>query len=111
MLRLYKPKHLLCCMSGSTLACAAFGADTYPSKPVTILVPYPAGGLSDVVARIVAKPLGDRLEQPVVVENSGGAAGAIGVQKVLASPADGYCVLQGSPSSLVRQSGNQVQER
>ena len=101
MLRLCKLKHLLCFMAGLTLACAAFGADAYPSKPVTILVPYPAGGLSDVVARIVAKPLGDRLGQPVVVENSGGAAGAIGVQKVLASPADGYYVLQGSPSSLV----------
>jgi len=79
----------------------ASAQDAWPAKPVTLLVPYPAGGLSDVLARIVNNPLGKALRQTVIVDNIGGAAGAIAAQKVLSSPADGYTVFQGSPNELI----------
>ena len=87
-------------LSGLILAGAAC-AQTYPSKPVTLMVPYPAGGLSDVIARRVNAPLGKALGQPVIVENLGGASGGIGAQKVLSAPSDGYMLFQGSPNELI----------
>lgn len=79
----------------------ALAADPYPAKAVTIMVPYPPGGLSDVIARMVAEPLSRELGQPVVVENVGGASGAVAAQKVLSAPADGYYLFQGSPNELI----------
>lgn len=76
-------------------------ADTFPSKPVTLMVPYPVGGLSDVIARKVNVTLAAELKQPVIVENLGGAGGAIAAQKVLTAPADGYILFQGSPNELI----------
>ena len=67
-------------------------AQTFPAKPVTLMVPYPAGGLSDVIARSVNTTLGKQLGQPVIVENLGGASGAIAAQKVLNGPSDGYTI-------------------
>ena len=87
-------------LSGLILASAA-SAQTYPTKPVTLMVPYPAGGLSDVIARRVNAPLGKALGQPVIVENLGGASGGIGAQKVLSAPSDGYMLFQGSPNELI----------
>lgn len=83
------------------LLSASVSAQSYPTKPVTLLVPYPAGGLGDVVARLVAPPLSKSLGQPVVVENLSGATGSIAAQKVLNSPADGHIVLLGSPNELI----------
>lgn len=76
-------------------------AQTFPAKPVTLMVPYPAGGVSDVIARLVSQPLAASLKQPVLVENLGGASGAIAAQKVLDAPSDGYMVFQGSPNELI----------
>ena len=76
-------------------------AQTFPAKPVNLMVPYPAGGLSDVIARLVERPLGKALNQMVIVENLGGVGGAIGAQKVLQSPADGLYLYQGSPNELI----------
>ncbi|MGR4868763.1 tripartite tricarboxylate transporter substrate binding protein [Variovorax sp. LARHSF232] len=73
----------------------------HPSKPVNLMVPYPAGGPSDAAARIFTVPLGRELGQQVVVENLGGVAGAIAAQKVLAAPADGYYIFQGSPNEVI----------
>lgn len=87
-------------LSGVLLASAAC-AQTFPNKPVTLLVPYPAGGLSDVIARTVNAPLGKALGQPVIVENLGGASGGIAAQKVLNAPSDGYMLFQGSPNELI----------
>ncbi|MBK9340036.1 MAG: tripartite tricarboxylate transporter substrate binding protein [Rhodoferax sp.] len=87
-------------LSGVLLASAAC-AQTFPNKPVTLLVPYPAGGLSDVIARTVNAPLGKALGQPVIVENLGGASGGIAAQKVLNTPSDGYMLFQGSPNELI----------
>ena len=76
-------------------------AHTFPAKPVTLMVPYPPGGLSDVIARRVNAPLSKALGQPVLVDNLGGASGSIAAQKVLAAPSDGYLVFQGSPNELI----------
>jgi tripartite-type tricarboxylate transporter receptor subunit TctC len=87
------------------LACVAFSntaqAQTFPTKPVTLMVPYPAGGLSDVIARRVNPLLSKSLGQPVLVDNLGGASGSIAAQKVLGAPSDGYLVFQGSPNELI----------
>lgn len=83
--------------AGAALAQAA----AYPSKPVNLMVPYPAGGPSDAVARIFNVPVGKELGQQVLVENLGGVSGALGAQKVLAAPADGYYLFQGSPNEVI----------
>ena len=76
-------------------------AQAYPTKPVSLVVPYPAGGVSDVIARIVSPALSKKLGEAVIVENIGGASGGIAAQKVLNSSADGYLVMQGSPNELI----------
>jgi tripartite-type tricarboxylate transporter receptor subunit TctC len=76
-------------------------AQTYPNKPVNLMVPYPAGGPSDAIARIFNVPLGKELGQQVLVENLGGASGAIAAQKVLAAPADGYYLFQGTANEVI----------
>ena len=86
--------------SGLFLAGAAC-AQTFPSKPVILMVPYPAGGLSDVIARTVNNALSKNFGQPVLVENLGGASGSIGAQKVLNAPSDGQMIFQGSPNELI----------
>ena len=83
------------------LTLSAAQAQHFPSKPVALMVPYPAGGLSDVIARMVNVPLGKHLQQPVIVENVGGVSGAIAAQKVLSAPSDGYYLFQGSPNELI----------
>ena len=87
-------------LSGLLLAGAAC-AQTYPSKPVTLMVPYPAGGLSDVIARTVNNTLSKNFGQPVIIENLGGASGAIAAQKVLSAASDGQIIFQGSPNELI----------
>ena len=76
-------------------------AQSYPTKTVNLMVPYPAGGPSDAAARIFTTPRGKELGQPVIVEKLGGAAGAIAAQKVLSAPADGYYIFQGSPNEVI----------
>jgi tripartite-type tricarboxylate transporter receptor subunit TctC len=83
------------------LAAGGAAAQTFPSKPVSLIVPYPAGGLSDAVARVIERPLGKALGQMVLVENIGGVGGAIAAQKMLAAPADGHMIYQGSPNELI----------
>lgn len=92
-------------MAGAAIALATLSglaqAQSYPTRPVTLLVPYPAGGLSDVIARSVNNTLGKQLGQPVVIENLGGASGSIAAQKVLNGASDGYQLFQGSPNELI----------
>jgi tripartite-type tricarboxylate transporter receptor subunit TctC len=94
-------KRFLVLLAGLCCAMSSATAQSFPSKQVNLMVPYPAGGLSDVVARIVATPLAKELGQQVIVENVGGVSGAIGAQKVLAAPADGYYLFQGSPNEVI----------
>lgn len=71
-------------------------AQSYPSRPLRLIVPFSAGGSSDVLARGVAKQLGEQLGEPVVVENRAGAGGMIALEFVAKSPADGYTLLFGT---------------
>lgn len=87
--------------SAAMVAAMPVVAQTFPSKPVTLMVPYPPGGLSDTIARKINGVLAQELKQPVVIENLGGAGGSIGAQKVLSAPADGYYIFQGSPNELI----------
>ena len=76
-------------------------AQAYPSRTVTLLVPYAPGGGHDAMARIVAEKLGPRLGQTVVVENKPGAAGMIGTEQVVRAAPDGYTLLFSSPAEIV----------
>ena len=85
---------------GLALAASQAMAQSWPSKPVALVVPWPAGGPSDFVARQIQTDAAKSLGQPLVVENLGGVGGAMGVQKVL-SGTDGHTVLLGSPLELI----------
>jgi putative tricarboxylic transport membrane protein len=73
----------------------------YPSRSINVVVPFPAGGASDVIARVVTEQMGSVLGQSFVVENLGGAGGTIGSARVAAAPSDGYTLLAGSMGSHV----------
>jgi tripartite-type tricarboxylate transporter receptor subunit TctC len=67
-------------------------ADNFPSRPITLIVPFPPGGSTDVAARIMADKMGASLGQPVIVENVGGAGGSIGVGRLARATPDGYTI-------------------
>jgi tripartite-type tricarboxylate transporter receptor subunit TctC len=78
----------------------AFALD-YPTRPITIVVPFAAGGATDILARVIADPMGKTLGQTIIVEDVAGAAGGIGVAKVVHSPADGYTLSVGTLTTHV----------
>ena len=90
-------------MAGAGLALAQ-----YPDKPVTMIVPFPPGGVADTVARPVAEALGNALKQPVVIENKAGAGGAIGMAHVAKSKPDGYTILMALSSLVVLPEADKV---
>ncbi len=85
-------------------ACAASQvlaqAGDYPNRPITLVVPFPAGGPTDASARLFAKTMGESLGQPIVIDNRGGAAGTTGSASVARAAADGYTLLWGGTSTL-----------
>ncbi|WP_010104008.1 tripartite tricarboxylate transporter substrate binding protein [Verminephrobacter aporrectodeae] len=82
----------------AALAGGAQAQDSFPSKPITLVVPYPPGGSNDVFARTIARELGDVLRQPVIVDNRPGASGTTGTAAVSHAPADGYTLVAVSSS-------------
>lgn len=92
---------LLALSTALVLGAGAALAQAASTRPVNLMVPYPAGGPSDAIARIFFNPLAKELGQPVLVENLGGVSGALAAQKVLAAPADGHYVFQGSPNEVI----------
>jgi tripartite-type tricarboxylate transporter receptor subunit TctC len=83
------------------MACApALHAQTYPTRPIRLIVPFPPGGSSDSVARVVVQKFSEGLGQPVVIENRPGVAGLLGSEAVAKAAPDGYTLLLGSVSSL-----------
>jgi len=75
---------------GSLFAPASASAEDWPTKPITIVVPFVAGGTTDIVARIIAQPLSERLHQSIVIENVGGGGGTIGASNAARAQPDGY---------------------
>lgn len=89
------PAALVAVLAAVLLLGTEAGAQSYPAKPIRLIVPYPAGGATDFFARLVFPKVGDALGQPVVVENRPGAGTAIGASEVARSAADGYTLLLG----------------
>lgn len=82
------------------LPLAALAQDAWPSKAITFVVPYPPGGPTDLMARLIAKPLSERLKVPVVVENKAGASGNIGTGQVVRAKPDGHTILLAASGNL-----------
>jgi len=87
---------VFCWIAAFAMLSGAAQADTYPSKPIKMLVPFPAGGTVDFFARTVGPRLAEALGQPVLIENRAGAGGNIAAEAVAKAPADGYTLLMGS---------------
>ncbi|HET9579784.1 MAG TPA: tripartite tricarboxylate transporter substrate binding protein [Usitatibacter sp.] len=86
----------------------AFAQADYPNKPVTMIVPFPPGGVADITARPLAEVLGRILKQPVVVENKSGAGGGVGMQYVARAKPDGYTVLMALSSISIIPEADKV---
>lgn len=86
-------RHLTKTLLATALALASAAAAAFPTKPVTIVVPYAAGGSTDVLARVLAEAMARDLGQPVIVDSAGGAGGTIGTSKVVRAPNDGHTIL------------------
>lgn len=87
-------KHLVLALAAAALVWPMAGqAQTFPSKPITIVVPYPAGGTTDTLARVMQEPMQKLLGQPVIVDNKPGASAMVGTKLVANAPADGYTLL------------------
>ena len=91
----------LLCAAALIGVTATAHAGPYPDRAITVVVPFPAGGPSDVVARIVTEHMSKTLGQQMVIENVGGAGGTLGSARVAAAPPDGYTLLAGSMGSHV----------
>ena len=91
-------------------ACVVFGANfalaqDYPNRPVKIVVPFPAGGGTDALTRFVARGMEQRLHQPFIVENKGGAGTTLGATAVARSDPDGYTIMVGTASTFAAAPG------
>src|SRR5580692_8051713 len=80
-------------------------AEDYPARPITMIVPFPAGGATDTLARFLAEKMRPALGQPIVIENIGGAAGSIGVGRAVRSPPDGYTLSIGTSTTHMLTGG------
>ena len=77
---------------GAAAQVVTVAPDAFPARPITLIVPFPAGGPSDALARAVAQGMSIDLKQPIVVENIGGASGTIGLAKLVKAAPDGYTI-------------------
>lgn len=89
-------KLLLSAVAGLLALTASAGAQNFPDKPITMIIPFAAGGPTDVLGRIVAQTMGDILKQTILIENAGGAGGMTGSRRVADAKPDGYTILLGT---------------
>ena len=87
--------------AGATLIASALHAETYPSHPITIIVPFPAGGPTDTLARIISDGMSKTLGQSVIVESVSGAGATLGMSRLVHSPPDGYTLIIGNWTAAV----------
>jgi tripartite-type tricarboxylate transporter receptor subunit TctC len=87
-------RRTLIALATAAFVLPALSQEAFPSKPVRLISPFPPGGTSDVMARLVAEPLGKELGQQIIVENIGGAGGTVGTLRAVKMPADGYTIIQ-----------------
>ena len=92
MRRLFAVIALLCAALAGSAPMYSAHADSFPSRAITLIVPYPPGGSTDVAGRIIADKMGKALGQPVIVENVGGAGGSLGVSRLARAQPDGYTI-------------------
>ncbi len=96
-------RHALLTLHTAGMICGAHAATQshpYPTKPIRLIVPYPAGGSADFIGRAINEPLARRLGQPVIVDNRGGASGIIGTEIAARAPSDGYTLLVATVSTF-----------
>ncbi len=100
---MFKNKYLKYTATAALMAVSgvAFAQDKYPTKPIRLIVAFPAGGSTDIVARLVGQRLGDKLGQQIVVDNRGGAGGTIGTEIAARANPDGYTLTMGTTSTHV----------
>ena len=108
-----KKRQLIRVALSVALACTGLNAiaQPYPSKPITMVVPFPPGGVADTVGRPVAEAMSRYLKQSIVVENKGGAGGGIGMAQVAKSRADGYTLLMSLSSLVVLPEADKILQR
>jgi tripartite-type tricarboxylate transporter receptor subunit TctC len=94
-------KPLIAAVALAFIGCNCASAQNYPSRPITIIAPFPPGGPSDALARILSGPLQTALGQPIVIENVGGAGGTVGVSRAARAEPDGYTLVIGQWSTQV----------
>src|SRR5438105_3098597 len=91
-------------IAAALFATATAASAAFPDKPMHLVVPFPPGGTTDVVARQVAGKVSSMLGQPIIIENKGGAGGSIGSESVAKAPADGYTLLVATNSHTANPS-------
>jgi len=99
---------LIAFLSAAVIAGAASAQDVYPSKPITLIVPFPPGGVADIVGRPFAEALSRELKTPVIIENKPGAGGGIGMGAVAKAKADGYTLLMALSSISILPEADKV---
>src|SRR5262245_22963402 len=95
----------LAVIAGVLAFVAAAAAQSYPARPITVIVPFPPGGATDVLARFLGERLRETLGQPVVIENVSGAAGTLVVGRAVRAPADGYTLSIGTSTTHMLTGG------
>src|SRR5882724_10488291 len=97
---MFRPVRLLVALAFAFGLIASAHAQDYPTRTITLVVPYPSGGGVDSMARIVADKLSGALGQQVIVDNRGGGSGLVGTRAVIKSPPDGYTLLLGHTGTI-----------
>src|SRR5713226_9615088 len=100
MIRTHRLRSLIAAIGIGLALASPAAAQSWPEKPIKLIVPFPPGGPIDTMARFVAQPLAARLGQPVVIENRPGGGGTIGTKSVAGAEPDGHTLLFGSSGTL-----------